>query len=568
MIAPRVSGGATGEGATMGSTPAASPMDLKASQIDNLVRQIHMDDVFVLRLIEDDRFVHVGGAGFGVGWAEIVELHLHECPDAHRAHTDMKLVQATGTGMRNIFGPYHARAAFFIPVSHDVLVIVGTRADGFQVPSPDALWRGASEIAKNIYSASPAKHLADELEELHAIKDILSVRPDSIAAAAQLVVDCIARALLCELGILWLNEGDFVAVTQNDPTITITPSQAGTVVKNLYEANPHPVCIQDAQATPLPYPLRPQDGIVSYLIIPIPNIGAMLVAHTNALPRGFSNLCQSLSRNLSTAGALVLQNALHQNKLQKREKSLRKSKQEAEYATQAKSYFLANMSHELRTPLNAIIGCSAMLKEATFGPVGSAKNKEYIGIINDAGTHLLNLIGDILDLSKVEAGEEKLVESSFDVDDKVNRCLTILKERAFAKQLALVARVPDPFPNLQGDAVKFKQILLNLLSNAIKFTPDGGKITVDAILNDDHSIALKVTDTGIGIAPQNIAKVIQPFEQTNDDMTKPQEGTGLGLALCKSLMELHGGTIKIDSALGKGSTVTIHFPPERTASSP
>jgi signal transduction histidine kinase/DNA-binding NarL/FixJ family response regulator len=240
------------------------------------------------------------------------------------------------------------------------------------------------------------------------------------------------------------------------------------------------------------------------------------------------------------------------------------AKEDAERANRAKSEFLANMSHELRTPLNSIIGFSEMLKSETFGPLGRDENKEYVEFINGSGKHLFRLIGDILDLSKIEAGEESLAEEEIDVRVVIDECMQMMSSRALFKQLRYHVDIQKNIPSLLGDRLKVLQILLNLLSNATKFTPEGGEISVEALVDGHNSHQFIVTDTGEGISAEDLKNVMEPFAQAGDVYTRRHDGTGLGLALVKSLTELHGGTVGMESELDHGTVVTIRFPPERT----
>jgi len=239
------------------------------------------------------------------------------------------------------------------------------------------------------------------------------------------------------------------------------------------------------------------------------------------------------------------------------------AKEEAEIANRTKTEFLANMSHELRTPLNSIIGFAEMLKNEVFGPVGDRKYAEYATDIAASGAHLLNVIGDLLDISKIEANRLDLSETPLDVYELIGFCVRVVGERATEKGVALSIDSDPDLPHLIGDELRVKQILLNLLSNAIKFTPSPGQVTVRSSL-EDGGIVLEVVDTGIGIAPEDLPKVLAPFQQVRPDFTIAGDGTGLGVHLSLRLAELHGGSLAIDSRIGEGTTVAVKFPPDRT----
>ena len=229
-----------------------------------------------------------------------------------------------------------------------------------------------------------------------------------------------------------------------------------------------------------------------------------------------------------------------------------------EVANKHKSEFLANMSHELRTPLNAIIGFSEVLSERMFGEVNE-KQAEYLKDIHESGRHLLSLINDILDLSKIEAGRMELELSTFHLPTALGNALTLVRERAQRHGIQLEVDVDEKLGQFTGDERKFKQIMLNLLSNAVKFTPDGGRVAVVA-KNGAGKIEIAVRDTGIGIAPEDQDAVFEEFKQVGRDRMRKAEGTGLGLALTKRFVELHGGEIRLESEPGKGSTFSFSLP--------
>lgn len=245
---------------------------------------------------------------------------------------------------------------------------------------------------------------------------------------------------------------------------------------------------------------------------------------------------------------------------------LLEAKRTAELANRAKSEFLANMSHELRTPLNAIIGFSDMISGETLGPVGEPKYLEYVKDINASGTHLLELINDILDLSKIEAGKHELQERNIDVLRVIRSCLTLVKERAETRCVKIETDTANVVTALFADERNLKQIFLNLLTNAIKFTPAGGKVTITAWSDPDDGYVFQFTDSGIGIAPDDIPNVLASFGQVESALSREQQGTGLGLPLTKSLVEMHGGSLELQSEIGVGTTATVRFPAERIVS--
>jgi signal transduction histidine kinase len=243
------------------------------------------------------------------------------------------------------------------------------------------------------------------------------------------------------------------------------------------------------------------------------------------------------------------------------EQHLRVAKEGAEAANRTKSEFLANMSHELRTPLNAVIGFSEMIKIEMFGPVGE-RYRSYAADIYNSGSHLLGLINEILDLSKLEAGQFELYEEDVDLTGAVEACLHLVEPQARKSKIRISTALDPKVRVIRADDRRMRQILINLLSNAVKFTPEGGQVHVSSALKND-GLAIEVSDTGIGIAAENMAKVMTSFGQVESKVTRKYEGSGLGLPLAKHLVELHGGTLTIQSQVDVGTTVTVMLPSNR-----
>ncbi len=242
---------------------------------------------------------------------------------------------------------------------------------------------------------------------------------------------------------------------------------------------------------------------------------------------------------------------------------LRRARDAAESASRAKSAFLANISHELRTPLNAIAGFSQIMSDQMFGRLGDERYVQYAALIHESGQHLLQLIEDILDLSKIESGSVELREQTFDAGAAIAVSAGLLTERARSGGVNLYVRIPPDLPMLHADEGRLRQIVLNLVANAVKFTPRGGSVIVAVSQRDGGDFMLKVSDTGIGIAADDLPLVMSPFVQGAESHENNLEGTGLGLPLVKLLVDLHQGTLQIESEPGEGTIATVVLPVER-----
>jgi signal transduction histidine kinase len=339
-------------------------------------------------------------------------------------------------------------------------------------------------------------------------------------------------------------------------TLRATPLRKGEGTMGRAAETREPIQVADI-AAPGAYESHVRDtllgaGYRALLSVPLLREGEIIgsLSLNRRAPGEFPPEAVEVLKTFATQSALAIQNA-------RLFREIADKSQQLEAASRHKSEFLANMSHELRTPLNAIIGFSEVLNERMFGELND-KQAEYLKDIHASGQHLLSLINDILDLSKVEAGRMELELTDFDLPAAVDNAVTLVRERASRKGVTVRIAVEDQIGMMRGDERKIRQVLLNLLSNAIKFTPAGGLIEVAAVPNDG-SVEVSVRDTGVGIAPEDHAAVFEEFRQVGASAAK-QEGTGLGLALARKFIELHGGKIWVTSQVGAGSTFTFTLP--------
>jgi signal transduction histidine kinase len=310
-------------------------------------------------------------------------------------------------------------------------------------------------------------------------------------------------------------------------------------LEGAYESRARGALLRSGRHALLAVPLLSEERIVGGLVISRNAAGAFPVEIVELL------------KTFATQSALAIQNARLYHEIEDKSRQL-------EAASRHKSEFLANMSHELRTPLNAVIGFSEVLIQRMFGALND-KQDEYLKDIYASGQHLLSLINDILDLSKIEAGRMELAPAPFHLPTALENAVTLVRERAARHGIALQLDLDPRLGEVVGDERKVKQVLLNLLSNAVKFTPEGGRISLKAGQRDG-AVEISVTDTGVGIAPEDQAAIFEEFRQVGSDETRKQEGTGLGLTLAKKFVELHGGRIWVESKLGTGSTFTFTLP--------
>ena len=308
------------------------------------------------------------------------------------------------------------------------------------------------------------------------------------------------------------------------------------------DASPTPRLAKLAFGADHPCRMRRRDGVVLAVVLTVQPAGR------NKKAGSFSGAVRVLADGRQT-----------------QEETLRKALAAAEEANLAKSRFLANISHELRTPLNAITGFSEIMRSERFGPIGNLRYREYASDISASAAHLLNVIEDILDLSKAETGRLEVVDEVFDAREVVRSAVNMLTGRAQRDNVEIAVRVGDKLPLLRADQSKVRQILINLLSNAVRFSPAGGRVSVGARLQADGGVTFSVTDKGVGIEPSDLARAVEPFVQLNNQPKGvSREGTGLGLSLSKTLVELHEGRLELVSRPGAGTTARAVFPPQRS----
>ena len=421
--------------------------------------------------------------------------------------------------------------------------------------------------------------LAEALDQQAATSDVLRVISSS-PTAVQPVFDAIAASAtrLCQglYGLVFRYDGheitlaaEYGSAPDRLPVIRSAyprpPDRGSVAAQAILERRV--IAIADAQSgTEFPHVAERARAIGYRSILSVPMlirgdaIGAINVVRVEAIP--FTDSQIALLQTFADQAVIAIENVRLFTELQERNREVEHKSQELAAASQHKSEFLANMSHELRTPLNAIIGFSEVLVDRMFGDL-SDKQDEYLRDIHASGQHLLSLINDILDLSKIEAGRMELEPADFDLPTVIDNALILVRERAGRRGITLGHAIDDRIGVIRGDERKVKQVLLNLLSNAIKFTPEGGRVDVHASA-DDELAEVSVIDTGIGIAPEDQEAVFEEFRQVGS-AAKKVEGTGLGLALSRKFVELHGGRLSVTSRIGAGSTFTFTLPIERGA---
>jgi len=412
------------------------------------------------------------------------------------------------------------------------------------------------------------RDLTEALEQQTATAEILRVISQS-HTDVQPVFAAVATsaARLCDAfdAAIHRIDGDVLRLAAHEGPIApdaVLPLTQGTLAGRVVRER-RAMQVADMQAEADVYPVSSEfarnRGFRTLLAVPLlrraETLGTITIRRTEVRP--FTDRQAELLKTFADQAVIAIENVRLFTELQTRNLEIADKSRQLEVASQHKSEFLANMSHELRTPLNAIIGFSEVLSERMFGDLNE-KQEEYLRDIHASGTHLLSLINDILDLSKIEAGRMELELTDFDLPTALDSALTLVRERAGRRGITLEATVDERLGEVRADERKIRQVVLNLLSNAIKFTPEGGRIEVRAV-PEDGFVEVSVRDTGVGIATADQEAVFEEFRQVGTSVAK-QEGTGLGLTLCRKFVELHGGRIWVDSQVGVGSTFTFTIP--------
>ncbi len=410
------------------------------------------------------------------------------------------------------------------------------------------------------------RELTKALEQQTATNKFLRVIASS-PAEIQLVLDAVAKnaARLCDadIALIFRVDGDLLRLVALHGPLPVTPpsewiqigrgSVTGRAVLDQTTIHIHDLAAESDAEFAVSKASQKLFGNRTTLVTPLLRegipIGAISIRRMKVCP--FTDEQIELLKTFADEAVIAIENARLFREIENKSRQL-------EVANRNKSEFLANMSHELRTPLNAIIGFSEVLGEKMFGELNEKQN-EYVDDIHSSGHHLLSLINEILDLSKIEAGRMELELTKFDLPMVLENARTLLRERASRHAISLDLSVDERLGDFVGDERKVKQILLNLLSNAVKFTPEGGRVEVKAFMADG-SVEFSVSDTGVGIAPEDQEKIFEEFRQVGADYAQKGEGTGLGLTLTKKFVEMHGGKIWVESEVGKGSRFIFTLP--------
>jgi signal transduction histidine kinase len=522
-------------------------------------------DVFVFRRVADDRFVHVGGLGRGEGWAGNIELVASEEPRAGDALRRARPVRFDAEETVSVLGPYYARSAVFAPVSHDVVVLFGRQDQPLRRGSEADVQAAAAAAAEGIEFVSPAKRLADELEVLHAVDALARTDARGLSDVMQHIVDVAAASLSCELGVLYLDEPDAVAVATRGWDLGAGEADVVRAVRSLRSrTSSSPVCIQDNAADPLPAPFDRSSGIRSYYLLPVgePALGLLLLMHTDAVPRGFTTLCRQLGLRLVESAEGLLRGAL-----------LREHEEQAHRAQKLESLgvLAGGIAHDFNNLLVGILGNAELaLRELPEGWPA----RERIVELERAAHRAAELSRQML----VYACGGTFVTEPIELSRAVEE-LGHLLEGAVAKNATLTYELTSGL-RVRADASQLRQLVVALLTNASEALGEGtgalamrtGCLEADrsrlasALLGEElppgRYAYLEVSDDGCGMEPPVQARIFEPF------FTTKFTGRGLGLPAVLGIVRAPRGAIEVESEPGGGTTVRVLLPLERAGEEP
>ncbi len=427
--------------------------------IQSAAASVGATDVFVFRRVAADRYVHVGGLGRGAGWAGNIEISSDDA-DARRAIEARRLVRLETAEMANVLGPYYARSAAFVPVSDDVAVLFGTRDGGLVRDSDAALVAAAEAAAEEIELVSPAKRLADELEVLHAVDALTTTDATDVPGVMQHIVDCAAASLSCELGVLYLQERELVAVAQRGWSVETSQHALVETMREVMERKDGlPVCAQDTSTDPLPDPFVPKAGIRSHYLLAIgnPPIALLLLMHTDAHPRGFTMLCRELGLRLAERGEGMLRVALARELEERRVRAVAVANERLLELDRMKDDFVSLVTHELRTPLTSVHGYVDLLLEDEAGEL-TDQQRHFLGVVERNCDRLLRLVGDLLSISRANAEGLELELDDLDPGKLAADALEAVRPAANRKRITLELAA-EPIQAVRGDRIRLGQLL-------------------------------------------------------------------------------------------------------------